>query len=127
MRAAALGAVAIVAMVAAAACGGGGGSSKQYTGAGAAAVAQFFEQEAAGGRLPEGQDVSGVGSQQIKTLAVTSDQKKQSVKARVCVEYRYTLRQPPFTARTRVYIATLQSGAWNVEAVKPDGTCDDVA
>ncbi len=108
-----------------AACGGSS-NPRKYDGQSASAVVQFFEQERAGGRLPEGTSINGVGTGTIRSLAVTSDQKKQSVTARNCVEYTYTTSKTPFTKAVRVYVATLTKGTWAVEAVKPNGTCDDV-
>ena len=110
----------------AAACGGGGDSSRKYEGPAASAAAQFFKQERAGGVLPQGAAVDSGGTGPIKSLAVTGDEKKQSVVARVCVEYTYSTSKTPFTAHRRVYIATLNKDGWAVEPVKPEGTCDDV-
>ncbi len=114
----------LVTMLLAAACGGSGGGdpSVKNEGAAAVAVAQYFRQEAAGAKLPEGVNVSPSGTGTIKPLD------KQSTSARVCVEYIYTaLDTTPAVVRTRVYVASLVKGAWSIEAVKPDGTCADVA
>lgn len=117
----------IAVCVIAVACGGGGGSSKKDEGAAAVAVAQFFHQEAAGDRLPDGVNVIPGGADTIKALAVSGDQKKESVSSRVCVTYIFTaLDAKPPAVHKRVYIASLIKGAWSVEFVKPDGTCDDV-
>jgi hypothetical protein len=118
-----------MALVAASACGGGGNgdASKKQEGAAALAVAEYFAQEAAGGRLPEGPQVRGSGTAGIKPLAVNSDQKKDSVTARVCVVFGYSISVTPFTSHARVYIATLRKGAWEIEAVKNEGDCGDVA
>ena len=112
-----------VVLLAGAACGGGGGDgSVKNEGAAAVAVAEFFKQEASGAKLPEGVDVIPGGTGAIKPL------KQQSASARVCVEYIYTaLDTKPTAVHTRVYVASLVKGAWNIEAVKPDGTCGDVA
>jgi len=113
-----------------AACGGGGSKSDPNANQGQAglAVAQFFRQERDGGVLPQGTRVDFVGTQDIRPLSVSADQKKQSIKARYCVQYRYTMKDSPFTITDRVYIATFKGGTdWSVEAVKPSGNCDDVA
>ena len=113
----------------ASACGGGSGdSSKNDEGAAAIAVSEFFHQEAAGDRLPDGVNVIPGGTETIKALAVSADQKKESVSARVCVSYIYTaLDAKPPSIHRRVYIASFAKRAWTVEFVKPDGNCDDVA
>ena len=108
------------------ACGGGKSSPNKNEGQAALAAAEFFRNERDGGKLPEGPLVDFVGSQQIKALAVTSDQKKAGTTDRYCVQYRYSLKSPPFTVVNRVYISTLQGSTWSVEAVKPNGNCDDV-
>jgi hypothetical protein len=111
--------VATVSLAAGVACGS---SSKNYDGDAAYAVAQYFNEEAAGGKLPEGVDVTAVGSQQVKRLDKQSGQS-----ARYCVEYEYSLGHSPFTNYSRVYVASLSNGTWTVENVKPDGDCDGVA
>ena len=114
--------------LAAAACGGGGSNaSKDHEGAAGSAVAQYFVQEAQGGRLPEGTNVASIGARTILALSVTSDQKKQSVTLRYCVEYQYRENVTPFKTHARVYIASLASGQWSIESVKDDGTCEGVA
>jgi hypothetical protein len=110
-----------------AACGGGGSASKDNEGAAASATAEFFVQEATGGRIPEGQNVASIGAKRVEPLSVNSDQKKQSVKLRYCVEYTYRENVTPFTSHVRVYITQLMKDGWSVESVKPDGTCEGVS
>jgi hypothetical protein len=108
------------------ACGGGKSDPNKNQGQAGLAAAEFFRNERDGGKLPEGPLVDFAGSQQIKALAVSSDQKKDNITARYCVQYRYSLKNPPFTVVNRVYLSTLRGGTWSVEAVKPNGNCDDV-
>ena len=116
-----------IALAGAAACGGGN-SSKDNEGAAASASASFFVQEAQGAKLPQGVNVTSVGAQKIVPLSVSSDQKKQSVSLRYCVEYSYRERVSPFPSHSRVYIASLlKGGKWGVEPVKDDGTCEGVS
>jgi hypothetical protein len=110
-----------------AACGGGGNASKDHEGAAASATAQYFVQEARGGRLPEGTNVASIGAQALRALSVTSDQKKQSVTLRYCIEYQYRENVTPFKTHARVYIASLVKDQWSIESVKDDGTCEGVA
>lgn len=110
----------------AAACGGSARTVAQVNeGTAAQVVAQYFVQEAAGGKLPEGPAVSAVGTDQINILNVSSAQKKDAVKARYCIRYRYN-DQKTFAAHNRVYIASLQKDGWVVESVKPEGDCQGV-
>jgi outer membrane PBP1 activator LpoA protein len=117
----------VLAALALVACGGSGNASKEHEGAVAAATAQYFVQEAQGGRLPEGTNVASIGARAIDALSVTSDQKKQSVTLRYCVEYEYRQNGTPFKTHARVYIASLAKGQWSIESVKDDGTCEGVA
>jgi outer membrane PBP1 activator LpoA protein len=118
----------VLAALALAACGGGGSNaSKDHEGAAASATAQYFVQEAQGGRLPEGTNVASIGARAIHALSVTSEQKKQSVSLRYCVEYQYRENVTPFKTHARVYIVSLANGQWSIESVKDDGTCEGVA
>jgi hypothetical protein len=117
----------VLAALALAACGGGGNASKDHEGAAGSATAQYFVQEATGGRLPEGPNVASIGARAIRPLSVTSDQKKQSVTLRYCVEYQYRENVTPFKTHARVYIASLVKDQWSIESVKDDGTCEGVA
>jgi hypothetical protein len=120
--------VAIAALaVAASACGGGSDAAKQYEGDAASATAQFFVQEATGGKLPEGTNVVSVGTTNIVSLPLSSDQKKASVKARYCVAYQYQDKDQNYKSHTRVYITQLVRDEWSVESVKPDGDCNGVS
>ena len=111
-----------------AACGGGGNAAKDNEGAAGSATAAYFVQEAQGNKLPEGRRVTSVGAEGIQPLAVSSDQKKQSVTLRYCVLYSYREKVTPFASHTRVYITSLlNSGKWSVESVKDDGTCEGVS
>jgi len=118
----------LAAAAAASACGGSSTNvAKQNRGAAGAAAGQYFIQEAAGGKLPEGTNVADRGTDNIVVLPLTSDDKKQSVKARYCVAYKYVSLGPGTPNLTRVYIAKLlKDGGWSVETVKPDGNCDGV-
>ncbi len=115
----------ILVLVGAGACGGG---SSNNEGAAVAAVAQFFVQERDGGRLAEGVQVDGVGvaGSSIRTLAVRAEDKAESIDERYCMEYRYEDPAQRHKEFRRVYVAALIDGAWSVEAVNPDGTCEGV-
>ena len=110
-----------------AACGGGGGGDKNE-GAATAAVAAYFVEERDGARIPEGTGVQGFGVQasDIHRLNVRGEDSSRSVKDRYCMEYHYQDPANGFKDHRRVYIAELIDGAWSVNAVKPDGTCDGV-
>lgn len=110
----------------AAACGGGGETNN--TGAAAAAVAQYFVQERAGGRLPQGTDVRGLGieTNNVVTLDVSDDDRARDVSERFCMQYRYQDRANAYKDHWRVYVAELINGAWAVESVNPDGSCEGV-
>ena len=115
-------------LAAVAACGGGSDPSKTEQGAAGSAVAQYWIQEAAGGKLPEAVgNVGAVGTGRIIPLTIRAEERKQTVKARFCVEYQYRENTTPFLTHARVYIAQLAKDGWRVEAVKPDGTCDGVS
>jgi hypothetical protein len=92
----------------------------------AVAVAQFCEQEKNGGLLPEGFSVIESGTEEIVELPVSDDQANEGVDARVCAEFAYTTAVDPFPAPRRVYAAAKTDGAWSVEVVNPDGSCEDV-
>jgi hypothetical protein len=109
------------------ACGGSSSASKDNEGAAASATATYFVQESNGGKLPEGTNVASVGAKNIVPLSVNSDQKKQSVKLRYCVEYAYRENVTPFANHSRVYIASKLKSGWSIESVKNDGTCDGVS
>ena len=90
------------------------------------AVSQFFEQERAGGRLPEGVDgiiKRGVKTNSVVQLDVSDDDKAQSAAERYCMTFTYVAGT---TSHERVYVAQLIDGAWDVESVSPDGTCEGV-
>lgn len=105
-------------LVAGVACGD---SDKNYQGEAAQAAARFFDQEAAAGVLPEGTLVRARGSKNVVELDA------EDAKARLCVEFEYIRAQTPFDRHYRVYVTTLDDGAWTVEPVNPDGTCEGVA
>ena len=117
----------LAAAAASSACGGGDGDSGNQ-GAAAAAVAQYFIQERDGGRLPEGTQVRGIGieSNRVVTLDVRDEDEARNVKERYCMEYRYQVPADGFRELSRVYVAELIDGAWAVEAVNPNGTCEGV-
>jgi hypothetical protein len=125
--AAILGGIALT-MAIAVACDGSSADSSEHEGAASLATAQFWAQEASGDLLPEGVGVTalGVETNGVRSLEVSDEQEDDGVDARVCVPFRYRQAESPFGVRTRVYIATLRDGAWHVEPVKDDGTCDDV-
>lgn len=115
----------LVLLLGAGACGGASSSNE---GAAVAAVAQFFVQERDGGRLAEGVQVDGVGvaGSSIRTLAVRAEDKAESIDERYCMEYRYQDPAQGYKELRRVYVAALIDGAWSIEAVNPDGTCEGV-
>jgi hypothetical protein len=113
--------------IVASACGGGGNASKDNEGAAASATATFFVEESNGGKLPEGTNIASVGTKNIVPLSVTSDQKKQSVKLRYCVEYTYRENVTPFKTHNRVYVASKLKDGWSVQSVEDDGTCEGVS
>lgn len=119
--------IGVTCAIAVSACGGSGNASKDNEGAAASATATFFVQEATGGKLPEGTNIASVGTKDIVGLSVTSDQKKQSVKLRYCVEYAYRENVTPFASHNRVYIASKLKDGWSIQSVKDDGTCDGVS
>ena len=101
----------------------GGDASNQHAGTAAEAVAQIFTQERAGGVLPEtGVDIvpRGVKTNSIIELGVPDG---GNVEARYCMEYTYIAATEQ---RNRVYVAELVDGAWEVESVNPNGTCEGV-
>jgi hypothetical protein len=119
-------AVLVAVLAFAIACSDNGDAQGKSEGEAVTAVSQFFEQERAGGRLPEG--VEGIIKRGVKTnsvvhLDVSDDDKGRSVKERYCMEFTYVAGT---TSHARVYVAELIDGAWDVEAVKPDGTCEGV-
>ena len=121
---------AVVALVAvlglAVACSDNGDAQGKSEGDAVTAVSQFFEQERAGGRLPEGVDgiiKRGVKTNSVRHLDVSGDDRARSVKERYCMEFTYVAGT---TSHERVYVAELIDGAWAVEAVNPDGTCEGV-
>lgn len=111
----------------ASACSDDGDASTAQAGEAAAAVTQFFPQERDGGLLPEGVvDIvpRGVKTNSIKELDVSSQDKDRNVQARYCLEFTYVAQTQ---SRSRVYVAELIDGGWDVEAVNPNGTCEGVS
>ena len=110
-----------------AACSDDGDASTAQAGEAAAAVTQFFPQERNGGLLPEGvTDIvtRGVETNSIVELDVSSEDEGRNVEARYCMEYTYVAQTQ---SRTRVYVAELIDGGWEVESVNPNGTCEGVS
>ena len=108
------------------ACSDNGDAQGKSEGEAVTAVSQFFEQERAGGRLPEGVDgiiKRGVKTNSVVQLDVSDDDKARSVEERYCMTFTYIAGT---TAHERVYVAQLIDGAWDVEAVNPDGSCEGV-
>jgi hypothetical protein len=121
---------ALVALVAvlglAVACSDNGDAQGKSEGEAVTAVSQFFEQERAGGRLPEGVDgiiKRGVKTNSVVQLDVSGDDRARSVEERYCMTFTYVADA---ISHERVYVAQLIDGAWDVEAVRPDGTCEGV-
>jgi hypothetical protein len=89
-------------------------------------VTQVFEQERAGGLLNEGTApiiARGVQSNSVVELAVSAEQQANGVDARYCMTYTYIAGTE---ARDRVYVAERTEGAWDVESVDSNGSCEGV-
>jgi hypothetical protein len=108
------------------ACSDNGDAQGKSEGEAVTAVSQFFEQERAGGRLPEGVDgiiKRGVKTNSVVQLDVSGDDRARSVEERHCMTFTYVADA---ISHERVYVAQLIDGAWDVEAVNPDGSCEGV-
>ncbi len=118
-----LAAIAAVA-IASAACGGDDGPSgtAKHEGAGAAAVAAYFNQEKDGGLLPGGTELFDIGirTNDVRTLEV------KGATARFCMPYTYR-ETAGANPSTRVYIAVLDDGQWNIQPQQNATSCEGVS
>jgi hypothetical protein len=116
----------VVAATLVTACSDDGDASAVNPADAAVVVAQVFEQERAGGLLAEGEALivpRGVESNSVVELPVSSEHEANGIDARYCMEYSFIAGTE---SRSRVYVAERAEGAWDVESVNPNGTCEGV-
>jgi hypothetical protein len=110
----------------AAACSDDGDASNAKPVDAITVVTQVFDQERAGGVLDEGTALivpRGVKSDSVVELALSSEHEASGIDARFCMTYTYIAGTE---ARDRVYVAERTDGAWDVESVNPNGSCEGV-